>query len=113
LKDFKHWHKITGLPILLADASVPRRRPSLKEYKRKGTTYEGHGEKYASMMDDFFEAPFMLGWHYCGAYMENKERRFGLLNRFDEPNKKITIHMRIRNHEIQKKYRWSIMIINF
>ena len=102
LSDFQKWHEMTGLPILLADAPVPRKRSSRKEFMEEGVSYEGQGEEYISYMRHFFKASFMVGWHYCGAYMENRERRFGLLNRFDEPNEEITKYMSQINHEIQE-----------
>ena len=69
--DFVRWHEQAGLPVLLADACVPR---------AKGADA---AERYEPMMRALRETPCCVGWHYCGAYLENTARNRGLRDRRD------------------------------
>jgi len=65
--DFRKWHELTGKPVLLADASSPGRSHK-------------HGDRvdrYAELMGALRELPCCVGWHYCGAYLANRVRRYG------------------------------------
>lgn len=64
---FQEWHAQTGKPILLADACVPGRDP--------GVTPEE--SQYPAMLNSLRELPFCVGWHYCGAYLQNRARQAG------------------------------------
>ncbi|MFC1715817.1 agarase [Candidatus Poribacteria bacterium] len=59
--DFEKWHKLTGKPVLLADASMPRRDVA----------------KYEPMIRALRELPCCVGWHLCGAYLKNRCRGYG------------------------------------
>ncbi len=85
LPDFKRWHELSNKPILLADASVGRKPGSLEEYRKSGSDYQGLGDKYVHMMEQLYQAPFMVGWHFCGAFIENEVRKFGLYDPFEKP----------------------------
>lgn len=60
-RDFQHWYELTGLPILLADA------PS----------WERDVKYYPDMIKTIREIPCCVGWHYCGAYLKNRVRKYG------------------------------------
>jgi hypothetical protein len=70
---FSEWHKLTGLPILLADAAVRGRDIGVppKEYR------------YPSQMRTLRELPCCVGWHYCGAYIKNRVRKAGFRDEFE------------------------------
>jgi len=74
---FEAWHAQTGKPILLADAPLPRRGEA---------SYEEQGVLYGEMMARLCELPCFVGWHLCGAYLENGVRGYGLKTRRDEPH---------------------------
>jgi len=69
--DFERWHAQTGLPVLLADACVPRPKA------------QGAEGRYGEMLRTLRETPCCVGWHYCGAYLENNARKRGLRDRED------------------------------
>ncbi len=73
---FDAWHAQTAKPILLADAPVPRRGEAPEEEQ---------GRLYGEMMEKLCELPYFVGWHLCGAYLENQVRGYGLKTRRDEP----------------------------
>ena len=64
---FQRWHDATGLPVLLADASVPGRD--------KGVPPEKY--LYPVQMRVLRELSCCVGWHYCGAYLRNRTRNAG------------------------------------
>lgn len=68
-EDFDRWHELTGLPVLLADASSPKRDP----------------DRYAEMMDALRASPGCIGWHVCGAYLRNRTRNYGYRNEDETP----------------------------
>lgn len=71
--DFQKWHVLTGLPILLADACVPRR----------------DGDLYPFMLQALWEHPCCIGWHYCGAYLKNRCRGVGFRDEQENTNKNL------------------------
>lgn len=68
-EDFDRWHELTGLPVLLADASPPKRIP----------------DRYADMMAALRASPGCVGWHVCGAYLRNRTRKYGYRNEDESP----------------------------
>ncbi len=90
------WNAVSGLPILLADASAPSRRHASDE----NITAEQEGAEYIEAMEKYFAAPFCVGWHYCGAYIRNDMRKNGLKDRFDKDRLPLTIAMAHINHRI-------------
>ncbi|MCZ6635961.1 MAG: agarase [bacterium] len=59
--DFERWHGQTGLPVLLADAGPPQRDPAA----------------YEPMIRGLRELSCCVGWHVCGAYLQNRCRNAG------------------------------------
>ena len=59
--DLQRWHELTGKPVLLADACAPGRDPAA----------------YAPMIRALREVPSCIGWHVCGAYLQNRARGAG------------------------------------
>ena len=70
--DLSRWHALTGKPVLLADASFPGRN--------KGASASGYGD----MMRALRELPSCVGWHLCGAYLQNRCRCYGLRDDRDQ-----------------------------
>lgn len=82
-RTFTHWHQVTGLPVLLADACTPQRDISL----------------YPVMMATLAELHCCVGWHHCGAYIKNRCRNAGFRNEDDTPNHGIIDVVRAVNRE--------------
>ena len=55
------WHELTRKPVLLGDACAPGRDPAA----------------YAPMIRALRELPSYVGWHVCGAYLQNRSRNAG------------------------------------
>ena len=81
--DFERWHKLTGKPVLLADASPPRRNP----------------EAYGPTIQTLRELSCCIGWHVCGAYLQNRCRNYGFKDERDEIIEPIVTHASKANHE--------------
>jgi hypothetical protein len=80
IRDFHKWHTQTGLPVLLADAAPPGRGVSEDDMPA-----QMEGSEAKRFMEQYFAADFVLGWHYCGAYIRNEARKAGLKDHFDNP----------------------------
>jgi hypothetical protein len=81
--DLERWHELTGLPVLLADASMPGRDPAA----------------YAPMMLVLRELDCCVGWHLCGAYLQNRCRNYGFRDERNEPIEPLVSMVRQANHE--------------
>lgn len=74
----KHWHNFSKLPTLVADASHSKR------YKETGYWYHTL-DGYRQIYDLIKTEPSCIGYHLCGAYLENRARKKGLLNEKEKP----------------------------
>jgi len=81
--DLERWHKLTGKPVLLADASTPGRDPAT----------------YGPMIRALRELECCLGWHVCGAYLQNRSRGYGFRDERDEPVEPLVSLVSEANHE--------------
>lgn len=76
------WHTKTGLPTLVADCShITGNKTTGYQYH----TDQGYKEVYAQLRNE----PSCLGYHLCGAYLENRVRKKGLLTEQEKPNEVI------------------------
>jgi hypothetical protein len=69
-KAFNRWHRLTGKPVLLADAAPVDRDPA----------------QYGPMLEAMREVPSCVGWHVCGAYLRNRARGYGFREADETPN---------------------------
>ena len=76
---FKHWHNVTGLPVLLADASA----------KQKSNKAENYSTKIKALR----ELPCCVGWHLCGAYLENTTRNRGVRDKMGQADDALIAEM--------------------
>jgi hypothetical protein len=86
-ESFRHWHEVTGLPILLADANA------------RMTDDPGHRETYSDKIKALRELDFCVGWHLCGAYLRNTARRRGIRNERFEPDDAFVAEITAANEE--------------
>lgn len=77
-EDFEYWHTLTGMPILLADGSGSRLKPD----GRRGQD----GQQYQETLDVLRDNPGCVGFHLCGAYLENRVRHRGLRSESEDPD---------------------------
>jgi hypothetical protein len=77
-RDLNRWHRVTNKPILLADAVMPPQYFAAPSQENRGRAYEQY------LMDALHER-YIVGVHFCGAYIENDARGWGVTNRLDEP----------------------------
>jgi hypothetical protein len=96
MENLNYWHKLTGKPTLVADCSHQVRDES-RDYVVH--TLDGYPEVYRLMK----ETPSCVGYHLCGAYLENRVRRRGLLQENELPNQPV-IDMMTRVNEDMKKW---------
>ncbi|MEM1227902.1 MAG: agarase [Planctomycetota bacterium] len=90
------WHRITGKPVLLADAA------SMKWQTKPGEFTRNNGHWYAEILAALHRNPGCIGFHLCGAYQRNKARRYGLLDEMENPDTENVDRMKIANEKIAK-----------
>ncbi len=90
-RDFKRWHEITGLPLLLADYYPP---------KEEASSAPAIGKVYGETLEKMFELGFVLGVHLCGAYLENKVRKRGLRDRNGRVSREMVTGLEAKNLEL-------------
>lgn len=59
--DLQRWSELTGKPVLLADA-------------------RGEPGEYRTRWEALWSTRACIGWHFCGAFMRNRVRGYGLLD---------------------------------
>lgn len=84
-------HQQTGKPILLADASIPRKKDP------------GAHEQYPVFLKELSEMDCCIGWHYCGAYLTNPVRQYGLRLADNSRNEPLVSTMAKANHELHER----------
>ena len=72
------WHERTGLPVLMADAVMPPQYYNPPTQERRGGAYR----RYVS---EALSHDAVVGIHFCGAYLENDVRGWGVKSSRDEP----------------------------
>jgi hypothetical protein len=85
--DLRRWHELTGKPLLIADAAPPARAIG----------------RYGDLIEAVAELPFIVGFHYCGAYLKNNARGHGLRDHFNRELVEITGPVRRANQRTLQK----------
>jgi hypothetical protein len=91
-----YWYKITGKPVLLADAA------KVKWHTQPGEFTENNGQWYAETLAELHKNPGCIGFHLCGAYQRNKARRYGLLDENENPDTQNVELIKSANLEISQ-----------
>ena len=76
------WARYTGKPVLLADSAVYQ-EPYRREWPPRETRHQSP-EGYKAIHEVCKSIPGCIGFHLCGAYIENDTRRYGLKNKQDQ-----------------------------
>jgi len=71
--DLARWSKLTGKPVLLADAAA------------LGRSADG----YRRMIRSLRELDCCVGWHVCGAYLTNRCRKYGFREEDETPRERL------------------------
>lgn len=85
VRDFQRWHKMTGVPVLLADASE----------------WRGDFTSYPVMMKALRELPGCVGWHYHGPYLSREDRERNSAARFEPGRVDESILSQIRSANVE------------
>lgn len=88
--DFERWHKVTGKPVLLADASG-RIRLADGTFSR--------AQWYRDVLKTLRDIPACVGFHLCGAYLKNRTRRSGLRDEQLQPDRELIEAIQDANRE--------------
>jgi len=84
-QSFRHWHDVTGLPVLLADAGG----------KKGGWQRDTYSHKIKTLR----ELSCCVGWHLCGAYLRNHVRQAGVRDEKMQPDQTYIDEMTVANRE--------------
>jgi hypothetical protein len=68
------WYRVTGKPVLLADAA------KIKWDTEPGEVTHNNGEWYSEVLAGLRENSGCVGFHLCGGYQRNRSRRYGLID---------------------------------
>ncbi|MEW4486653.1 agarase [Thalassoglobus sp. JC818] len=96
VKHLDEWHKITGKPVLLADAAKV-------EGSRNEFFKSNNGMWYAETLAALHKNPGCVGFHLCGAYQRNKSRRRGLLDEMEKPDEEQVKLITEANRQISRR----------
>jgi hypothetical protein len=95
VENLNYWNKITGLPTLVADCCHYVRNQNTGVTSH---TLDGYPEMYRLIKD----TPSCIGYHLCGAYLENRVRKRGLLLENDNPDEAVVAMMKGVNFKMQE-----------
>ena len=94
VENLNYWHKLTGMPTLVADCSHQTKDPK--------TGYAYHTlDGYPEIIKLLKDTSSCVGYHLCGAYLENRCRMRGLLKENEKPNQDIIDMMTTVNIDMQ------------
>ncbi len=93
------WGSYSQKPILLAD-SATYVEPYINKWPPPETRYQAP-EGYRAIMRVLMEMPQCVGFHLCGAYLQNKVRNYGLKD-FRDQQSDTTAQMAKVNREVQQ-----------
>jgi hypothetical protein len=95
-KDLTFWAKEIGMPTLLADSAKHIRVEPDSQIRTHDT------DVYAEIMEVSKAMPECLGFHLCGAYIQNRIRYTGLLGEDETPDRAVVKAITEVNQETQK-----------
>jgi hypothetical protein len=96
-----YWALLTGHPVLLGDSAIwvepfdPKWPPPEQRHHDPGG--------YQDTMEALWQIPESIGFHLCGAYLQNDVRNYGLKNRNDEVDLPYTLELARINREMQNR----------
>jgi len=92
-EDLQMFTEKLEMPVLLADSGVPDYSTWELGYFKQDT------ERYAELLQQLKKVKNLIGVHFCGAYMRNKVRKYGLKDRQDAPDREAVIPIKVANQE--------------
>lgn len=100
-RHLSRWARFAGKPVLLAD-NAPWIKP---ENAQPGwppkEDWHIDSVEYGRIVRALWEIPGCVGYHLCGAYLQNKVRRYGLKDRRDRLDSS-TIRVKAVNEEMRE-----------
>ena len=94
VQHLKEWYERTGIPVLWADGAKSKQ-------PHDGMNKRNDGAWYKQVLDGLIENQGCVGAHLCGAFIRNKVRNRGLVNRQDETDVEMTDLIREANLEVE------------
>jgi len=91
--NLRHWHDLTGKPVLLADQAMSFRQPG------GGQRHDGAG--YAATLQALRAEPGCVGYHLCGAYLRNTTRNRALRAADESPDAEAVAAITAANREAE------------
>ena len=98
------WADFTNRPVLLADAAGHIRAPGDTSWPPTADRKQD-GDHYRQTMDALWRIPQSVGYHLCGAYIQNHARRYGFRDRTNTVIPETMEGIRAVNADIQKRIR--------
>lgn len=92
-RNLAHWHEKTGKPVLLADHADVIRLPDGSQ--------RHNGASYVEMLRRLRELPGCVGFHLCGAYLRNENRKRALRDAAEKPDVEVLQFITKANQEAQ------------
>lgn len=93
--NLNYWHDLTGLPTILADSSHQTKDPVTGYMMHK---LDGYPNTYKTLKEN----NSCIGYHLCGAYLENRARKRGLLREDETPHAKVVEMMTSVNSDMKE-----------
>lgn len=110
----ERWRQTCDKPVFLGDSAfvTPNDLLSASEplfdggwEKLRVPTERARGEAYAENIREMAQSGYVLGWGWC-SFMQNRVRRYGLKDRFDEPYECVKV-MRDFNRDLYENLGWA------
>jgi hypothetical protein len=95
-----YWAKYADMPVLLADSAIYE-EPYDKGWPPKETRYHGP-EGYKAILEVCKGMPECIGFHLCGAFIENDTRKYGLKNKMDQIKMKQMSQIKKQNKALKE-----------
>jgi hypothetical protein len=93
VEHLQYWHEQTDMPVLWADGARKLRTDDPTKHRTDGNWYR-------EQLEGLVENPGCVGAHLCGAYIRNKVRQRGLIDRQDRVDEEMTALIREANRRV-------------
>jgi len=89
---------LTKMPVLLADFGVP-------DYSTWEQGFISNDwERYEQILDILPDIKSCIGAHFCGGYIRNKKRKYGILDENDQVSPEVVSFLREKNRRLLKNF---------
>ena len=96
------WADFVDRPVLLADAAGHIRAPGDTSWPPTADRKQD-GDHYRQTMESLWRIPQCVGYHLCGAYVQNHARRYGFRDRTNTVVPETVEGIRAVNADVQRR----------